>query len=162
MYRAVELTASDRDLHRFLWRRSPNEPLRDYRMTRVTFGVSTSSFAANMSVKQNALDFALEYPQAVEAVEKTFYVDDGLTGADSVEEATELQGQLQDLFPRGGSCCANGTQVSPPSYSIFLPNSENPNPCSRSNEYTKMLGFEWNANMDHFRLIVTENQHSPH
>ena len=72
MYRAVELTSSDRDLHRFVWRRNPDEPLQDCRMTRVTFGVSASSFAANMSVKQNALDFALQYPQAAIAVEKSF------------------------------------------------------------------------------------------
>ena len=32
------------------------------KMTCVTFGVSASSFAANMSVKQNALDHAMEYP----------------------------------------------------------------------------------------------------
>ena len=68
MYRAVELTPSDRDLHRFVWRNDPDEQLRDYRMTRVTFGVSASSFAANMSVKQNATDLALEYPQAAVAV----------------------------------------------------------------------------------------------
>ena len=47
MYRAIELEESDRDLHRFVWRSDPDEPLK---MTRVTFGVSASSFAANMSV----------------------------------------------------------------------------------------------------------------
>ncbi len=94
MYRAIELVPPDRDLHRFVWRRNPDEPLLDYRMTRVTFGVSASSFIANMVVKQNALDFALEYPQAAEVVRKCFYVDDGLTGADSVQEAIKLQGQL--------------------------------------------------------------------
>ena len=41
-------------------------------MTRVTFGVSTSSFAANMAVKQNAIDHAYEYPLAADAVEKSF------------------------------------------------------------------------------------------
>ena len=79
-------------------------------MTRVgDFGVSASSFSANMSVKKNALDLSLEYPQAAMAVEKSFYADDGLTGANSVEEAIELQRQLQDVFSRGGSWYANGT-----------------------------------------------------
>ncbi len=48
MYRAIELTPTDKDLHRFVWRSHPEKPLKDYRMTRVTFGVSASSFAANM------------------------------------------------------------------------------------------------------------------
>ena len=70
-------------------------------MIHVTFGVS-ASFAANMAVKQNALDFALEYPQSATAVEKTFYVDNGLTGANSVDKAIELQKQIQDIFSRRG------------------------------------------------------------
>ena len=102
MYRAIELTKSDRDLHRFVWRKNPKDPLLDYRMTQVTFGVSASSFAANMLVKQNALDFSMDYPLAADAVNRAFYVDDGLTGADSTEEAIELQRQLQDLFSHGG------------------------------------------------------------
>ena len=55
MYRAIELVEPDRDLHRFVWRPTPSEVVKDYRMTRVTFGVSASSFIANMCVKQNAL-----------------------------------------------------------------------------------------------------------
>lgn len=76
--------------------------LRDYRMTRVTFGVSASSYAANMAVKQNATDLALEYPLAAKAASESFYVDDGLAGGDTVEEAITLQYQLQELFGRGG------------------------------------------------------------
>ena len=67
-------------------------------MTRVTFGVSAFSFAANILVKLNTLDFAM----AVDVVNRAFYVDDGLTGADSTEEAIKLQRQLQDLFSHGG------------------------------------------------------------
>ena len=78
------------------------DTLKDYRMTRVTFGVLSSSFASNMVVKQNAIDFGNEYPLAAEAVEKSFYVDDGLAGADDVETAITLQSQLQELFSRGG------------------------------------------------------------
>ena len=102
MYRAVELVKLDRDLHRLVWRRNPKDPLLDCRMTLVTFGVSASSFAANMFVKQNAVDLALEYPLAVNVVHTAFYVVDGLTGADSTEEAIKLQEQLQDPFSHGG------------------------------------------------------------
>jgi hypothetical protein len=47
MYRAVKLTESDRDLHSFVWRSDSNALLKDYCMTRVTFGVLASSFAVN-------------------------------------------------------------------------------------------------------------------
>ena len=71
-------------------------------MTRVTFGVSASPFAANMAVRRNAIDNASEFPLAVKAVFNSFYVDDGLIGADSKEEAIVLQQQLQGLFAKGG------------------------------------------------------------
>ena len=53
-------------------------------MTRDMFGVST--FVANMTVKQNALDTALQYHQAVTVVKKSFYVNDDLTGVNSIED----------------------------------------------------------------------------
>lgn len=65
-------------------------------MTRVTFGVS-SSFIANMSVKQNAVDFVHKYPMVSKVVDESFYVDDYLTGTNSMEERIELR-QLQNLF----------------------------------------------------------------
>ena len=61
MYRTIELIPEDRDLHRFVWRQSMDEPLHDFRMSRVTFGVSASSFVAHMCIKQNALDFSWNF-----------------------------------------------------------------------------------------------------
>ena len=101
MYRAIELTHSDRDLHRFIWRQTPEDPLQDFRITRVTFGVSASSYAANMSIKQNSLEFASEYPLAADVVNKSFYVDDCLSGADTPEQAIEVHHQLTKIFERG-------------------------------------------------------------
>ncbi len=159
MYRAIELTPSDRDLHRFVWRKKPDELLQDCRMKRVTFGVSASSFIANMAVKQNALDFATEFPQATEVVKKSFYVDDGLTGADSVQEAIELQGQLQDLFSKGGFLLrkwnsSNSTVLN--HVPSDLKECQSMQMMPTSGEYTKTLGIEWNACKDHFRLTISD------
>ena len=157
MYRAVELTQSDRDLHRFVWRSTPTDNLTDYRMTRVTFGVSASSFAANMSVKQNALNHATEYPQAARIVETSFYVDDCLSGADSAEEAIILQRQLHNLFTKGGFLLrkwdSNDATVLD-SISSELRDSQSSHLLPTDDEYKKTLGIEWNASKDHFRLTV--------
>ena len=97
MYRAVLLHKEQRDLHRFLWREDPRQPVKDYRMTRLTFGVSASSFAANMALKQNAINHSRSHPRAYQAVIKSFYVDDGLTGADSVDEAVQLRRNFRNF-----------------------------------------------------------------
>ena len=60
-------------------------------MTRLTFGVCASSFAANMALRQNALDYQHKYPQAAKAALDDFYIDDGLTGEDTADDAIRLQ-----------------------------------------------------------------------
>ena len=158
MYRAIELIPSDRDLHRFVWRNNIKDTLTDYRMTRVTFGVSASSFAANMAVKQNALDFATEFPMAAMTVDTAFYVDDCLTGADSTSQAIELHNQLYSLFAKGGFLLrkwnSSDTKVIeniPADLREVQPVQSLPAP----DQYTKTLGVEWNSNSDHFRLTVS-------
>ena len=158
MYRAVELPLADRDLHRFVWRSNSKEVLKDYRMTRVTFGVSASSFAANMAVKQNAIDHAYECPLAADVVEKSFYVDDCLSGADDRETAIKLQEQLRDLFARGGFLLRKWNSNDPlvlQSIPEDLRDSREIHPISETDEYTKTLGLEWNVTMDRFHLTVS-------
>ena len=45
-----------------------------------------------MAIKQNATEYAHQYPLAAKAVDESLYVNDG---AESPEEAAQLQGQLQ-------------------------------------------------------------------
>ena len=156
MYRAVCLTEADKDLHRFVWRSSPNEPLKDYRMTCVTFGVSASSFIANMCVKQNAVDFGSLYPNAAKQVDTSYYY---LGGADSPEEAVQLQGEMQSLFTRGGFLLRKWN-CSDPSVLRDVPpelkDSQATIVLSEPDQYTKTLGIEWSASGDHFRVKVTD------
>ena len=79
-------------------------------MARLAFGVPTSAYAANMSVQQNALDLALEYPQGAKVVEQPFYADDCLTAANTIEEVVKLRMQLQDLLSRGGFLVAKSQE----------------------------------------------------
>ena len=159
MYRAVELAVDDRDFHRFLWRNNPDQPLQDFRMTRVTFGVSASPFAANMALKQNAVDHTVDYPLAAEAVQTSFYVDDGLTGANSVEEAIKLQEQLQALFDKGGFLLRTWNSSCPQVLQNLSPELKDSQPVQMlpaSDQYTKTLGIAWNAKGDHFRLTIAD------
>ena len=156
MYRAVCLTESDKDLHRFVWRDSPDETLKDYRMTRVTFGVSASSFVANMCVQQNAIDFGSLYPNAAKQVEKSYYVDDYVGGADSPEKAVQLQGEMQSLFNRGGFLLRKWNCSDPSvlkDVSPELKDSQVTVVLSEPDQYTKTLV---ECPSDLFRVNVTE------
>lgn len=160
MYRAIELTDDDKDLHRFVWRSHPDAVLKDYRMTRITFGVSASSFAANMAVKKNALDYSHEFPMAAQVVNESFYVDDCLTGAADFESALLLYQQLTALFDRGGFVLRKWNSNDPfvvEQIPEDLRDSRKVQTLSEETSYSKTLGIEWNVATDHFRLNISNS-----
>ena len=157
MYRAILLSKEQRDLHRFVCREDRTQSLRDYRMTRLTFGVSASPFAANMALKQNALDFQQEYPRAAQPALNCFYVDDGLVGADSVEDAICLQDELQHLFSAGGFTLKKW-KTSNKTVEENIPShlrDQVPTQLITWKEVlTWVLGVEWDATTDAFKPLV--------
>ena len=158
MYRAVELQLTDRNLHRFVWRTNPRDGLKDYRMTRVTFGVSSTSFISNICVKCNANDFIQKYPLAAKIVNESFYVDDCLAGSDSVEEGIEIHRQLKELFSEAEILLRKWNSSSPAVLEAIpaeLRDSHTSLTISSTDDvYTKTLGVEWHSVMDHFNIDV--------
>lgn len=130
-------------------------------MTRVTFGISASSFAANMAVLQNANYHSSKYPLAAQAVKKSFYVDDCLTGEDTVPAAIELQSQLSNLFTEGGFLFRKWN-ASEPAVLDNLPfdlkdlGTAQKFQETTPDQYTKTLGIEWNSQSDQFRLTISK------
>ena len=100
MYRQVELSEKHRDYHRLLWRFSPKEDIQTYRMTKVTYGVASSSYHSIRSLSEcvKADDTSSETSKALL---RDFYVDDILTGAPSEQEVKQLQTSLINTFKKG-------------------------------------------------------------
>ena len=110
MYRAIQLAKPDRDLHRFIWRSKPEDVLQDYRMTRVTFGVSASCFAANMAVRQNACDLAHKYPLS-KGLSMSMIVSVGLMTS---RQLLLYNASYRTFSPVVVFCFENGTPVKHP------------------------------------------------
>ena len=102
MYREVQLHPLDKDLHRFVWRASPTDPLQDFRMCRVTFGVSASPYLAVRTLQQTARDHGEGYPEVTHNILNNFYVDDFLGGASSTQEASTLFKDIRTVLQKGG------------------------------------------------------------
>jgi hypothetical protein len=128
-------------------------------MTRATFGVSASSFAANMSVRQNAVQLALKFPRVLKVVTDSFYVDDGLTGADTVPEAVSLQQELQCAFEIGGFTLHKWNSSDPlvlQHVPAELCDARTTQDISEVGSSTKALGLEWDVASDCFHLTIAE------
>ena len=153
MYREVKLTEEDKDLHRFLWRPTPQQVVQDYRMTRVTFGVSASPYLAVRTLQQTAADHGGDYPAASQHILQPFYVDDLLAGAPTVEEALELYSNLRAILAKGffNLCKWRSSSTSvlegiPPDLQEKLPVKEVTT--NHSPSQPKALGLEWDSRLD--------------
>ncbi|GFX27643.1 uncharacterized protein TNCV_107411 [Trichonephila clavipes] len=56
MFRQIKVHEKDVDWQRMLWRDSPTEPIREYRLTIVTYGMSSAPFLSTRTLRQLAID----------------------------------------------------------------------------------------------------------
>ncbi|GFR27082.1 pro-Pol polyprotein [Trichonephila clavata] len=100
MYR--QITLHDSDFQRIVWRNSPFEPIQDFRLTRIAYGTASAPYLAIKCLQQLSLNESNNFPLASKAALKDFYVDDLMSGANSLSEALELQNQLTQMVSSAG------------------------------------------------------------
>ena len=98
MFWEISVHPEDRDFLRFLVRNDKGQ-VEDWRMTRVTFGVTSSPFLATASLRQAGLDHADEHFTA-KLIPDTFYVDDFIYRADTKETAFAIFSDLSELLSK--------------------------------------------------------------
>ena len=162
MYREILLSPPDQQYHRFLWRSQVEQPVREYCMRRVTFGVASSPYLAVQTLQQAAHDFGKDYPEAQKHIKESFYVDDLLGGADSEEGALELYHQLVSILSQAGfnlrkfrSSSAHVLNEIPEDLIEPMPNKEWVD-CHSAN-YPKALGIIWDSEKDTMSTDVMQN-----
>ncbi len=166
MYRAVELCEADQNFHRFLWRPDTVSEVKDYQMTRVTFGVASSPFVAIQSLQQTAHDFGDSFPLAKPHVFSSMYVDDCLAGANTPEEAIDLYSQLRELLGKGGFDLRKWRSSSKEVLDAIDPSLHEPTPVKTLSDNTtvqhaKALGMAWDSTADTLYVSVgIINSHS--
>ena len=103
MFLQIKVDKKDQDALRYVWRdlRSDDSP-RVYRLQRLAFGVNCSPFLAIATVQHHAKECKEEFPAASIEVLSNMYVDDCLTGGESVEATMGLQKSLDEMMERGG------------------------------------------------------------
>ncbi|XP_053686921.1 uncharacterized protein LOC128736463 [Sabethes cyaneus] len=102
MYRQILLHPNDRPYQRILWRYKPEDPVSTYELQTVTYGFTSSPFLATRTLIQVATDNKEKYPGAAATIRSDFYVDDLLSGADTVESAIQLRRDLSAMLAEAG------------------------------------------------------------
>ena len=68
----------------------------------MTYGTAAAPFLATRTLHQLALDERKQFPIAADIIINDFYVDDVITGADTLEELNAIKQQLVSLLALGG------------------------------------------------------------
>lgn len=95
----------DRDVLRFLWYDNvfDEDPvLKVFRFTRVVFGVTSSPFLLNATMRHHLQQYQDTHPKLVHLLSRSTYVDDVICGSMDEEEALNLFQQAKQIMKDGG------------------------------------------------------------
>ncbi|XP_067634925.1 uncharacterized protein [Eurosta solidaginis] len=153
MFPQVKISPRNWDLQRIFWR-DHTEKIREYWLTRVTFGMASAPFCAVRAMQQCARDNAVKWPQAAEVVLNNFYMDDCLSGADTEEELLSLCKQLQQILVAGGfELCKWRSNSNHVQRSLNLESNDNDHWFNTYNE-ASVLGLKWIPSTDELSFAV--------
>nr|XP_022921262.1 uncharacterized protein LOC111429551 [Onthophagus taurus] len=160
MYRQILISPSDRPFQKILWRFSPAEPIEEYCLNTVTYGVASAPFLALRTLLELANKYENYYPRAATVLRNHVYVDDIVAGAQSINEALKVQQELIDLLRKGSfelrKWASNCKEIL-----RFVSNTDLSMPISLNYDDThcvKVLGLLWNPTSDQFQYSFSSRQ----
>lgn len=156
MFNQVRLAQEQWKLQTIFWRENPNQPLREYWFTVITFGLSASAFIAVRCVIEAGRQAKDKYPNAAKAIEKDFYMDDTVTGAESISEAIKLGKQMYRILKGAGFELAKWRSNKPEVIQAMSNETEVESTVmlSEVEDTTKVLGIKWLIEEDKFTFVV--------
>ena len=101
----IAVKKEDRDVLRFLWVDDVNsaEPkIVEYRFALVVFGVTSSLFLLNATLLKHITSYEREYPEFVNQMLPSLYVDDLSVSLEDVDEAYQLYLKSKERMAQGG------------------------------------------------------------
>ncbi|XP_055856101.1 uncharacterized protein LOC129919272 [Episyrphus balteatus] len=155
MFRQIWVHPKHRDFQRIVWRESSDAPISHFRLSTVTYGTSPAPYLSMKVLRQIAFDYKHQFPLASHAVLNDMYVDDLMTGADSLSETLELKKQIVEMLSCGGlelskwssNCWEILREINcKEAVSLDL---------DSSSECTKVLGLVWNPYRDTFTYKIS-------
>ena len=112
MYTQIWVSPDQQDYQRILWRRKPQDSVSAFRLKTVTYGTASAPWLATRCLNQIAEDVKDINPRAAAIIRSDFYVDDILSGANTIEQASAIQEEA--AFSRTtASPCASGPATIP-------------------------------------------------
>ena len=152
MYRQIRVHTDDCDFQRILWRKNASDPVQAYRLLTVTYGMACAPYLAIRTLKQLSADEVDRYPYAASCLLNDVYMDDVISGADTVSAALHIQKELLSLLKAGGFKLRKWTSNAPELLATLPLDYVAVNPelsCNFEGTFS-LLGLKWQTTSDCF------------
>ncbi|XP_026744728.1 uncharacterized protein LOC113506069 isoform X1 [Trichoplusia ni] len=160
MYRAIELSPDQRSLQKIIFRFDPLGPLRTYTLSTVTYGTASAPYLATKCLVSLADN--IEDSRAQCAIRRDFYVDDFLSGSNTIQDTVEVTKIVKSVLSSAKFNLRkwrsnnleilkqiNSNKVNNDSYNILHFSEQHLN-CSQS----KTLGLNWVCDTDSLTYTI--------
>ena len=95
----IRIQESERYVLRFHWVKNSDPSVIDInRFTRLVFSLTLSPFILEGTLKEHFQYYVNEYPTVIEAISKDMYVDDLVSGSNTIEEVKVIKQKSIELF----------------------------------------------------------------
>ena len=95
----VRIREEDRDVMRFHWFKDlKTKEVVTLRFTRALFGLSPSPFLLGGVIQQHLEKHVEQHPEIVKEINKSLYVDDLVSGGETIEKAQQLKETASEIF----------------------------------------------------------------
>ncbi|KAL4103985.1 hypothetical protein QTP88_019298 [Uroleucon formosanum] len=154
MYRQVNVSSSDCNLQRIMYMDSPEDPVVDYRLLKVTYGTKSASFLATKCLSQLTNDTSV--PSVSRAITEDFYVDDLITGASSIDECFFTYTELCRVLNAAGMSLRKWCSNSPLLLNKIPLTQDDPSYLLRLNDENTIstLGLTWQPRQNIIATIM--------
>ncbi|XP_057320153.1 uncharacterized protein LOC130664283 [Microplitis mediator] len=136
-----------------------NNIISTFELQRVIFGVPAAPFLATHTVNQLADDKVHNFPRASKILKRDFYVDNHLTGTNSLAEILQLRDEIIQLVRKGGFGLRQWASHHQRTLDNFDEKTLDLDCAINDDPITKTLGVVWNSRTDSF--IYTVNPIDP-
>ncbi|XP_011871460.1 PREDICTED: uncharacterized protein LOC105564005, partial [Vollenhovia emeryi] len=153
MYRQIWVHPNDRQYQKVFWYHESH--IRTFQLNTVTFSVSSAPFLAIRTIQQLANDESTDFPIGAEILKRDLYVDDLLTGADTLKGLLQIRDQTIEILKRGGFHIRQWASTHPQALKDLNERTLDVEFLTNENPILKTLGITWNARRD--ELIYTVN-----
>ncbi|UYV77234.1 hypothetical protein LAZ67_15000201 [Cordylochernes scorpioides] len=159
MYRQILVHPEDTPYQRIIWRDESGQGLKEYELKTLTYGTSCAPFLAIRVLKQLAHDEQIRFPTAEAILKSDFYVDDLLTGCETVENGRKLIRELDQLLQAGGFKLRQWASNKPTILDTLQETDKSTFYANVDRENTlgiNLLGINWNPRNDEIGLRKLE------